>query len=443
MRQTANFAPWHPYQSFPANPAPLGVTKAQGHHIYLQDGRILLDGIASWWTSIFGYQHPALVETVAQQSQRLSHIMFAGLTHEPAQALTQTLAQKLPDTPAVFLSDSGSIAVEVALKMARQYWQAKGLANKNRFIALKNGYHGDSWGAMSVTDPESLHQSFRSASAETYFAPAPLYGFELDEENNNINDDIVALTQLVETQNQQIAGIILEPIWQGAGAMNFYRPAYLQAVRQLCDRYQLLLIVDEIATGFGKTGAYFAHQYANIRPDIVCLGKALTGGMMTLAATCVSVEIAESISQHPPYRFMHGPTYMANPLACACANTSLALLEQLNWHTLVNTWQKEMRLALAPLANLPSVREVRVLGHIAVVEVMNPEIATTIQQYALAQGVWVRPFGHWAYLTPAYTMPASERHQLLTGFVQAIKDACEHWRVNPSWYKASDFSLMP
>jgi adenosylmethionine-8-amino-7-oxononanoate aminotransferase len=422
MRQTPSFAPWHPYQSFPASPSPLQVSKAQGHHIHLQDGRVLLDGIASWWTSIFGYQHPQLVETIVQQSQRLSHIMFAGLTHEPAEQLTQSLAEKLPHTPAIFLSDSGSIAVEVALKMARQYWQAKGMAQKHRFIALKNGYHGDSWGAMSVTDPEGLHQSFRSASAETYFAPAPLYGFELNEDKD---EDLVALTQLVEAQHQHLAGIILEPIWQGAGAMNFYRPAYLQAVRQLCDDYQLLLVVDEIATGFGKTGAYFAHQHADIRPDLVCLGKALTGGMMTLAASCASLEIAETISQHPPYRFMHGPTYMANPLACACANTSLSLLEQINWQTRVMTWQAEMRQVLAPLQALSTVQEVRVLGHIAVVELTKPQIASAVQQYALDQGIWVRPFGHWAYLTPAYTMTRSERHQLLTGFVTAIKEASD------------------
>jgi adenosylmethionine-8-amino-7-oxononanoate aminotransferase len=398
------------------------VSKAQGHHIHLQDGRVLLDGIASWWTSIFGYQHPYLVETIARQSQTLSHIMFAGFSHEPAQHLIEKLAQRLPHTPAIFLSDSGSIAVEVALKMARQYWQAKGLARKNRFIALKNGYHGDSWGAMSVTDPDSLHQSFRDASKDTYFTLAPHYGFDAQVEKQ---EDIKHLAALIAEHHQDIAGIILEPIWQGAGAMNFYRPAYLTAVKALCDQYHILLIIDEIATGFGKTGAYFAHQHGGITPDMVCLGKALTGGMMTLAATCASLEIAETISKHPPYRFMHGPTYMANPLACACANSSLELLEKIDWHHCVQSWQTDMQQSLHSLSHLEQVTDVRVLGHIAVVELASASLASAVQGYAQADGIWIRPFGRWAYLTPAYTMQAEERQRLLQGFRSAIMTACE------------------
>lgn len=435
------FPPWHPYQAFPASPSPLAVRKAQGHDIYLQDGRILLDGIASWWTSIFGYQHPALVEALARQSQTLSHIMFAGLAHEPARQLAHTLAQQLPQTPAIFFSDSGSIAVEVALKMARQYWQAKGLIGKERFVALSNGYHGDSWGAMSVTDPEGLHQSFRSASRDTYFAPAPCYGFDGEPAQA---EDLAVLTEWLAHNHHQIAGLILEPIWQGAGAMNFYRPAYLAEIRVLCHRYQVLLIVDEIATGFGKTGAYFAHQHSGICPDIVCIGKALTGGMMTLAATCASLDIAETISTHPPYRFMHGPTYMANPLACACANTSLALLEQLDWQTQVHQWQTEMRQTLFPLTAEVGVRDVRVLGHVAVVELTTPELATAVQQYALALGIWIRPFGLWAYLTPAYTMSLTERQRLLAGFSQAITEACRQAEavLCPDRHRASVLNVL-
>lgn len=412
---------WHPYNSIPAKPTPLAVSRAQGHYLHLADATQLLDGIASWWTAIFGYNHPALVEAIGQQSLRLSHVMFGGLTHPAAEQLAEQLAQRLPHNPAIFFSDSGSVSVEIALKMARQYWHALGLTNKKRFISLRNGYHGDTWAAMSVSDPESLHQLFRDASEHTFFVPTPNYGFGQTEGDSSA---LFALESCLAQNHGHIAAFILEPIWQGAGAMNFYSPSYLQGVRQLCDRYQVLLICDEIATGFGKTGAYFAHQHANIRADIVCLGKALTGGMMTLAATCASQAIADSISHHSPHRFMHGPTYMANALACACASASLQLLNDIDWSSKVSTWQQEMTTGLVSLTGVEGVTEIRVLGHVAVVELASASLAAATQARAVAAGIWIRPFGRWAYLTPAYTMMSEERQKLLSSFVEVIRQTC-------------------
>ena len=413
---------WHPYNSLPAQPKPLDIVSATGHNLQLANGDYLLDGIASWWTAIFGYNHPVLVEAITQQSKQLSHIMFGGLSHPAAEALAEKLAQQSPATPSVFFSDSGSVAVEVALKMARQYWQAEGAPEKKRFVALRNGYHGDTWGAMSVSDPDSLHQQFRDASQHTLFIDAPHYGFE-HHTHNDCN--IQAIEACFIQYHQQIAAFILEPIWQGAGAMNFYQPSYLHAIRTLCDRYQILLICDEIATGFGKTGRYFAHQHTQITPDILCLGKALTGGMLTLAATCSSKKISDAISQNQPKRFMHGPTYMANALACACANASLALLDDMDWQPKVNQWQQEMTTKLQTLRAAAHVKDVRVLGHVGVIEMQSPQLAASVQPLAQAQGVWLRPFGAWVYLTPAYTMNSAEREQLLTTTTDAVLKAAD------------------
>lgn len=413
---------WHPYNSLPAQPKPLDIVSATGHSLQLANGNYLLDGIASWWTAIFGYNHPVLVEAITQQSKQLSHVMFGGLSHPAAEALAEKLAQQSPATPSVFFSDSGSVAVEVALKMARQYWQAEGAPEKKRFVALRNGYHGDTWGAMSVSDPDSLHQQFRDASQHTLFIDAPHYGFT----NHTYNDcNIQAIEACFIQYHQQIAAFILEPIWQGAGAMNFYQPSYLHAIRALCDRYQILLICDEIATGFGKTGRYFAHQHAQITPDILCLGKALTGGMLTLAATCSSKKISDAISQNQPKRFMHGPTYMANALACACANASLTLLDDMDWQPKVNQWQQEMTTSLQTLRTAAHVKDVRVLGHVGVIEMQSPQLAASVQPLAQAQGVWLRPFGVWVYLTPAYTMNSTEREQLLTTTTDAVLKAAD------------------
>lgn len=412
---------WHPYNSLPAKPLPLDITRTQEHRLYLNDGRHLLDGIASWWTAIFGYNHPALVEAIAQQSQHLSHVMFGGLTHPAAEQLAEQLAQRLPHNPAIFFSDSGSVAVEVALKMARQYWAALGRPGKNRFVALSKGYHGDTWGAMGVSDPDSLHQLFRQASETTFFVPPPVYGFDAQDAQCSA---LLALEACLAEHHQQIAAFILEPIWQGAGAMNFYSPRYLQGAQQLCQRYGVLLICDEIATGFGKTGAYYAHQHAGILPDIICLGKALTGGMLTLAATCASHAISDTISQHSPHKLMHGPTYMANALACACASASLNLLDEIDWQTKVATWQQEMTTRLPPLTQLEGVVDVRVLGHVAVVEMNSAGLAAATQSRAIDAGIWIRPFATWVYLTPAYTMTISERETLLTTFIEVVQQTC-------------------
>ncbi len=414
---------WHPYNSLPAHPAPLSVTSAQGHYLQLASGEKLLDGIASWWTAIFGYNHPVLVDAINQQSQQLSHVMFGGLTHPSAEQLANTLAQLSPATPSVFFSDSGSVAIEVALKMARQYWQALGKTDKTRFVALKQGYHGDTWGAMGVSDPHSLHQQFRDASAHTFFVSAPSSGFIKDDDDTN--NDIASIQRLFEQEHLQIAAIIVEPIWQGAGAMNFYRPDYLQQLRKLCDHYQVLLICDEIATGFGKTGKLFAHQHADITPDILCLGKALTGGMLTLAATCTTHIISDTISDNTPYRFMHGPTYMANSLACACANASIQLLHDIDWQPKVMRWQNEISSAFKSLSGVEGIKETRVLGHVGVIEMTSPALAAAVQPLALANGLWLRPFGNWVYITPAYTMNDSEREQLLTITVNAAQQACQ------------------
>jgi adenosylmethionine-8-amino-7-oxononanoate aminotransferase len=414
---------WHPYNSLPAHPTPLSVVSAQGHYLQLASGEKLLDGIASWWTAIFGYNHPALVDAINQQSQQLSHVMFGGLTHPAAEQLADALVQLSPTTPSVFFSDSGSVAVEVALKMARQYWQALGKTDKTRFVALKQGYHGDTWGAMGVSDPHSLHQQFRDASAQTFFVNAPLSGFIKDD--NDTNNDIASIQRLFEQEHHQIAAIIVEPIWQGAGAMNFYRPDYLQQLRKLCDHYQVLLICDEIATGFGKTGKLFAHQHADITPDILCLGKALTGGMLTLAATCTSHIISDTISDNAPYRFMHGPTYMANALACACASASIQLLHDIDWQPKVMRWQSEISNAFKSLSGVEGIKETRVLGHVGVIEMTSPALAAAVQPLALANGLWLRPFGNWVYITPAYTMNDSEREQLLTTTVKIAQQACQ------------------
>lgn len=412
---------WHPYNSLPAKPLPLAVTRTHGHHLYLNDGHNLLDGIASWWTAIFGYNHPALIEAITQQTQRLSHVMFGGLSHPAAEQLAERLAYSLPNNPAIFFSDSGSVAVEVALKMARQYWSALGKPEKNRFVALQRGYHGDTWGAMGVSDPDSLHQHFRQASSNTFFVPTPNYGFGQTESDSTA---LLALETCLAEHRLQIAALILEPIWQGAGAMNFYSPRYLQGAQQLCQHYGILLICDEIATGFGKTGAYYAHQHAGILADIVCLGKALTGGMLTLAATCASQAISDAISQHSPHKFMHGPTYMANALACACASASLNLLDEIDWQTKVTTWQQEMTARLTPLTQLEGVVDVRVLGHVAVVEMASAGLAAATQTRAIQAGIWIRPFATWVYLTPAYTMTRDERGTLLTTFIEVIQQTC-------------------
>jgi len=410
---------WHPYTSM-THPLPVyPVVSASGCTLTLGDGRTLVDGMSSWWAAIHGYQHPHLVAAMKRQIDSLPHVMFGGITHPPAVALCRQLVAMTPaPLECVFLADSGSVAVEVAMKMALQYWQAKG-EKRQQFLTLRGGYHGDTFGAMSVCDPaNSLHSLWQGYLAEHLFAPAPTCRFD-DEWDER---DIVAFARLMATHRHNIAAVILEPIVQGAGGMRFYHPQWLKRIRQMCDREGILLIADEIATGFGRTGKLFACQHGDITPDILCLGKALTGGTMTLSATLTSRQVAETISDGEAGCFMHGPTFMGNPLACAVASASLTLLEQGSWQQQVSHIEHRLRLGLSSLADYPQVAEVRVLGAIGVVEMHHPVKMAELQRFFVEQGVWIRPFGRLIYLMPPYTISDEQLHRLIHAVAQAVAD---------------------
>lgn len=410
---------WHPYTSA-TEPLPTQlVTSAHGVRLTLDDGRELIDGMASWWSAIHGYNHPRLNQAAKSQIDNMAHVMFGGITHKPAIELCKTLVEITPgELQHVFLADSGSISVEVAIKMAIQYHQAQGQQHKHKILSLRGGYHGDTFAAMSVCDPDTgMHHLFNNTVNKQVFTERPSCRFDINQPKQYNADSSKHLEQTIESQHKELAAVILEPITQGAGGMWFYHPEYLRRVRELCDQYDLLLITDEIATGFGRTGKLFACEWAGTTPDILCLGKALTGGYMTLAATLTSAKVANGISAQGGV-FMHGPTFMGNPLACAVANESIRLLLDSDWQGTINNIETILSAQLAPAKSSKHVNDVRVLGAIGVIEMKEPVDTVKAQAFFVDRGVWVRPFGCLVYIMPPYVISEDD----LTTVCKAMVD---------------------
>lgn len=415
---------WHPYASTVDAPPVYPVISAQGVYLQLADGRQLLDGMSSWWSVIHGYNNPVLNQAAKDQIDRMSHVMFGGITHPPAAKLAQLLVDITPEPlNKVFFSDSGSVSVEVAIKMALQYWYSVGKPEKHQLLTVKNGYHGDTFGAMATCDPVTgMHHLFQSVLPQHHFAESPSIAFHetFDE------SDIHSLKQQLSNNHHQIAAVIIEPIVQGTGGMKFYSAGYLKRLRELCDEFDVLLILDEIATGFGRTGKLFACEHADVSPDIMCMGKTMTGGYISMAATLCTEKISRGISEGEAGVFMHGPTFMANPLACAISYASIKLLLDQDWQAIVNNMEIQLKQGLAPAADLAGVADVRVLGSIGVIEMDDPVDMAIIQKALVDEGIWLRPFGKLIYTIPPYTMTNEELAILSAGMVNVIKS------LNPS-----------
>jgi adenosylmethionine-8-amino-7-oxononanoate aminotransferase len=411
---------WHPYSSLTAPIPAYHVASASGVRLKLADGRELIDGMSSWWSAIHGYNHPTLNIALKDQVDIMSHVMFGGITHEPAAQLCKTLVDITPEgLEKVFLSDSGSVSVEVALKMAIQYWYSLGRPKKTRILSLRKGYHGDTFGAMSVCDPVTgMHHLFTNTIAKQLFTESPRCSFHDDWNESYITD----IKNLLEKHSHELAAVILEPILQGTGGMHFYSPTYLKRVRELCDDYDVLLIVDEIATGFGRTGKLFGCEWADITPDILCLGKAMTGGYMTLAATLCTSKISDGICNGEAGVFMHGPTFMGNPLACSVANASIDLLLSTNWQARISDIEQQLKSGLAPAKDFDNVIDVRCLGAVGVIETKKPVDVAQIQKQFVAEGIWVRPFGSRVYIMPPYIISKSDLETLMTGMLNVVKN---------------------
>lgn len=411
---------WHPYAPMPA-PFPLyAVRSAHGVYLELTDGRRLIDGMASWWCAIHGYNVPALNQAIEIQLKDMAHVMFGGLTHEPAARLAARLLDIVPDgLEHIFFCDSGSVSVEVAIKMALQYWQARGRAEKRRLLTISRGYHGDTFGAMSVCDPVSgMHHLFAGILPQHLFADAPTARTDAEWDDGQI----ASFRSLLERHRDEIAAVILEPVVQGAGGMRFYAPEFLRQVRTLCDEHGVLLIVDEIATGFGRTGTMFACEHADIAPDIMCVGKALTGGYMSLAATLCTNRVRDGIhtgKDENAGMLMHGPTFMANPLACAVADASLELLLGSPWQQRVRDIETQLERELASCADLPGVADVRVKGAIGVVEMHKPVDVAGIQAMLVEHGVWLRPFSRLIYTMAPYVITSEELSRVTAAIYKA------------------------
>jgi len=412
---------WHPYAQMPNPISAIGVKKTQGSIITLSDNREVVDGMSSWWATLHGYNHPKIVQAMHEQLETMPHIMFGGLTHEPAIELARRLIDLSPDgLDKVFFVDSGSVAMEVAIKMAMQYWVSLNRPGKNKLLTVKNGYHGDTFATMAVCDPvNGMHNLFAEVLPQHFFAPAPEMGFDIESDNTDIN----ALEALLNQHQDEIGAITIEPIVQGAGGMRFYRPDYLIKLRALCDQYNVLLIADEIATGLGRTGKLFACEWADISPDILTLGKTLTGGHITLAATLATQKISETISQGQPGILVHGPTYMANPLACRAAIANIDVLLASPWQENIQRIETHFNDNLLSLKGIAGIKDVRVLGAIGVVELERDDLGPTVQAAALEHGVWLRPFGKLVYSMPAYNIPQEHLNTLTTGLIKAVLHA--------------------